>query len=358
LLATLVLTGIVIAKIYPYEGFPEWLGIKRDTNKSVSLKMILKCRVNSNISSFDQAIKECRKDSTTSSVLTKNEKDGSVEITTLESEQSAKTLWDLLGLFGALGIPLAVYLFQVGEQKRSNGRLEAEGKRAEENLCEQAFLNYVENISKFVLDKDRLTKLTRFQHRDSAEIDIVRTLTLTIMRRLRNDEERYDRFFYFLKDSGLSQVVFREAAENPMNLDFSKANLSGSNFTNSNLTGATFVQADLSRTSFSGAILSKAKLRGVNFEFAEICGADLTDADLTQAKLAGANFLNTKLNNVQLDYADLTNTSLIGADLTGASLLNVKGLSAEQIVDETNNWNVGTKYNDTLDEELNQYRNI
>jgi hypothetical protein len=79
--------------------------------------------------------------------------------------------------------------------------------------------------------------------------------------------------------------------------------------------GIDFSFADLTGTELNGAKLNEADL-----EKADLAGADLSITDLTGANLTGADLSITDLTGANLTGADLHQVDLRGANLTGANL--------------------------------------
>jgi uncharacterized protein YjbI with pentapeptide repeats len=115
-----------------------------------------------------------------------------------------------------------------------------------------------------------------------------------------------------------------------VNINLSRADLSGAKLNQAdlsgvNLRGATLIGTDLSRADLSEAKLSEAKLNRADLSEAKLNRADLSGAKLNQAKLSGANLYGANLSHADLGEAylwgaDLTGANLMGADLTGANL--------------------------------------
>ena len=123
-----ILIGVitVFAKLYPFNGFGEWTGIGKDSNKSVTTER-----------EINPKTKEVIK-------ITKKE---------TENFQSSKTLWDFLGLAGTIAIPFVLLYFEHTQQRRSSQQAETEKEIslkkaknektiADNNLREQALEAY------------------------------------------------------------------------------------------------------------------------------------------------------------------------------------------------------------------------
>lgn len=90
--------------------------------------------------------------------------------------------------------------------------------------------------------------------------------------------------------------------------------------TKADLSGANLKGVDLTRADLRDANLSGADLRGVDLEWADLTEADLRGVDLTKAVLKWAHLLKTDLFDADLSEADLSEANLSGADLSHAKL--------------------------------------
>jgi uncharacterized protein YjbI with pentapeptide repeats len=297
--------------VYPYEFMPEWVGIKKDTEKSVTVKVLKKCKqvdLDRLQNELDLSTFSC--ENTTS----KNSKDRSLESTDLENfeisvvsrEQSPKTFWDLLNLFSVLGIPLAVYLFQIGAQEK-----------AENDLCEAALQQYIDRISDALVDTQRKAQIFSPNPGNCNELDVIRVRTITTLRRVESNTERYHRVFEFLRDTELLTILFKKA----------KA-LKNIHFSNLDLSDIDFSDAVLQKLNFSGAILENATFINADLKSANFYKTNLQSTDFTQAILKGSD----------LSWADLSGAKLIKADLEGAKLLHVRGLEVLYQLVLAHNW--------------------
>jgi uncharacterized protein YjbI with pentapeptide repeats len=242
-----------------------------------------------------------------------------------------KTLWDWQAL---LFVPVSIALIaslitlyqttrqQEIENKRAQSELEIEEQRAQDTALQA----YFDHMSELMLDRGLRT---------SEEGDTVRLLararTITILRRL--DSGNNSDILQFLHEaqliSGTDPVV---------RLD--RSNLSG---------------ADLSRVDLSGVDLSEAGLSEADLSGADLSGANLNRADLIGASLFGAHLMYTDLRKAHLKYDDLSEADLSwailnGADLSGtymkdadlskaylngADLSNARGVTKEQLEEQT-----------------------
>lgn len=251
--------------------------------------------------------------------------------------QSGKTLWDWLGLLGVIAIPVALFLFQQQEQRRSDKQAENEKEIADINLREEALRDYIDKMADLLIDKKlrRLHKLYisdafskgsfKFDELD-AVLDIARARTLSILRRLDGDGVRKGSVVHFLMDAELieglgilreanligAQLSFVNLSFTDLNeTDFSKALLSFSKINNANLIIANFFQTNLER-----AVLEDSILRGAIFY-----KACLMDASLQRSNLKRANFQDANLERVNFK----------GADLEGANFKGAKNLDVNQV---------------------------
>ncbi|BAZ18815.1 pentapeptide repeat protein (plasmid) [Calothrix sp. NIES-4071] len=208
-----------------------------------------------------------------------------------------------MGLGGAIAIPVMIYIFQAGEQRRAEKRAEAEKEAADKranaekeiadaNLREEALQAYIDRMAEILIDKDRRLELlpdnNNNTHTDNPVRDVARVRTTTILRRLEGDKQRQGHVLDFLRDSELLDFIL------------SGANLSNANLSNANLSGANLSDANLGNANFSNANLSGANLSGANLSYpAYFSGIDLISANLSNANLSGANFSGANLTNVE-----------------------------------------------------------
>ena len=143
-------------------------------------------------------------------------------------------------------------------------------------------------------------------------------------------------------------------------IDFSGADLRGSDLTKARLNAAIFSDVDLSCHDFEqqnhgtfawipflpekylhrrqlncaslkGASLNQANLTRANLTRANLTRADLSEADFSEADLSGAN-----LNGAELTSAILDAVNLQGTNLQGTNLHGTKGVEADVIVQSCN----------------------
>lgn len=311
-LLRIVLIAIILYFLgYKYFYEKNLLGFGEDTNKSVTI---------------EEAI---------------NPKDGKIIKLKKETEQfqSAKTLWDWLGLAGTLAIPLVLYLFQISEQRRAEERAKIEKKQAEDlaevekdiaenNLREQALEAYIDRMAEILISPTTRSELfldNQSNYQDNSVRDVARIRTVTILRRLEGDIKRQNRILHFLHDSELLKFLLQNA-------NFANANLKGFNFSGINLDNAIFREANLNGAKFSSSSLNGADFTNANLNSVDFKNAKLFGANFTNTNLNGANFIDTYLNRAIFCDANLSganlrnswiqNTKFINADLSNAILIN------------------------------------
>jgi Pentapeptide repeats (8 copies) len=184
-----------------------------------------------------------------------------------------KTIWDWLSL---LGVPTSLailgYRLQQIQQKRAEEVARAQRNRDEalakeqrqiaaDETKEEVLQVYFDRLSGLLVDKN----LMAIAAKGNQATDVIRTRTLSILRRFENDSERKTSVIRFLIEA-----------------DFvSKLRL--------NLSGADLSGADLSDTDLSGANLSSTNLNSANLSDTDLVNTNLGDANLSDAYLANAN---------------------------------------------------------------------
>jgi uncharacterized protein YjbI with pentapeptide repeats len=315
-----VIVIIVISASIPTLYKYEWSGFGKDSNKSEST---------------EETVKDGKVIST--------------KTTKTEHFQSPKTLWDWLGLGGTIAIPVMIYVFQAGEQRRAEKRANAEKEAAEKradaekeaaeerakvereiadaNLREEALQGYIDRMAEILIDKDRRLELLPDKNNnndtniDNPVRDVARVRTTTILRRLEGDKERQGHVLDFLRDAELLQFILSGA-------NLIDANLRGADLIDANLRGANFRGADLSDASLNSAKLSFANLRGANLIGANLIGANLRNANLSGANLSHAGLIGARLIGAGLSDANLSGANLVGANLVGANLVGANLIGA------------------------------
>ena len=256
--------------------------------------------------------------------------------------QPRKTLWDWLQLF-IVPLALAAIGLWFSAQQDTHQQL-LEEQRAQ-NATLQA---YLDQMSQLMLEGGLLSS-----KENSEEVrTLARARTQTVLGQLDSDRKRS--VVQFLYEASLinkehpvlnlSDVDLRGA--NLSQLDLRRADLSGANMNHANLVGTDLTEAKLIETKMNHANLSSAFLSETNLSSAEMesanlsGGANMNYAKLSDAKLAEANMSRALLRHASLNYAkligtDLSDAELVGANLNGALLKNAKGVTEEQLVDQT-----------------------
>jgi uncharacterized protein YjbI with pentapeptide repeats len=269
----------------------------------------------------------------TKKIIEKGEK-----ITRVTKYVSGKTLWDWLGV---LGIPLALAVLGLLQQRRAEKQAALEKAIAESNQKEEVLQAYFDRLAALLIDKNLSAIAVKAESGDatredqellSASRNVVRARTLSILRRLGGDGYRKGSVMQFVAEA---EVISK------LKLDLSFANLNGADLWFANLGGA-----DLRFAEFKGAFLSGADLSNAELRFAELRGAFLGEADLSNANLWGTDLSSTDLSSADisgaylgaanLSGANLKDANLSGADLNDANLSRADlslavGLTAEQV---------------------------
>jgi len=259
-------------------------------------------------------------------------------IKTVEIQQSGKTLWDLLQLFGTLALPLLLLLlanrFQEQEKKAQEIKQQSEKEIAEknqriekeiagDNQRGQALETYLDRTSIILLDQSTAAISGR---QYGMALDVIRARTLEILRRFGRDknnidQERKGRVLLFLYDVELicngdktlkTGTTEKVETDKPL-LNLGEADFSGADLSSANLSGADLSGANLSNANLSNADLSGAYLLSTNFSNANLSNANLSGAYLLMVFFNGAD-----LSNANLSGAYLCLSFLHGADLSGA----------------------------------------
>jgi len=211
-------------------------------------------------------------------------------------------------------------------------------------------------IPKFLVPKELAAKLSRLVEGDSMEIEKQRRAGNT---NIEFNEDKFNNIVASLQGGmasrsagNLSETKWKGAKPKPEDIysgmDFSGADLTGTNLRNDKLSGKDFsfaklfnidlTASQLNRADFTSADMRLAKLQSANLNGANLSDANLYNADMTgalliDAKLRGTNLKNANLAEADLTFADLrsadlTNANLIDADLRGANLFgaNVTGV--------------------------------
>jgi len=268
-----------------------------------------------------------------------------------------KTVWDWLDL---LGVPLTLvilgYLLQQQQQARDKAEAEQRQKIAAIQAREEILQSYFDRLSSLLLDRKvlaiaskaylseeetktystdviktiRVIRAKNITHEeqellDSAR-DLIRTQTLSILRRFEGDGIRKGSVIRFLIEADIiHKLKINLSGADLNNADLRGINLRSVNLSNANLRSARLRGADLSKAILHSAYLDKADLSHSNLfdaslQFAKLRGANLCDANLNCAILAGANFEKARLRGANLFRTNLSFSNLNYADLSRTDL--------------------------------------
>jgi uncharacterized protein YjbI with pentapeptide repeats len=267
--------------------------------------------------------------------------------------QPRKTLWDWLQLFivplalAAIGLWFAAQ--QDAHQQQIEDRRAESDRRIEEQRAQDAALQaYLDQMSQLMLEGN-----LRGSKEGSEARTLARARTRTILVRL--DSRRKGSVVQFLYEASLinkDDPVVSLSAVSLRGADLSGATLSGADLvgadlSGTNLSGADLSDADLSvahlrKANLSSAVLSGADLSDAELQLADLSETDLISADLSGAKLSGAILIDAVLYNADIGdgaylfHADLRGAELNGADLRTARLNGAKGVTEEQLEEQTN----------------------
>ena len=246
------------------------------------------------------------------------EKDKAGEIIkTVEVIQSGKTLWDWISV---LGVPFSLtvlgLLFQHQQQRRTDEQTKLEREIAEIDQREEILQTYFDRISVLLIDKNLIALAKNIENSQDvawsdqqvsiseeqkdllgASIDVIRAITLSILRRFGEDGER---------KSSLIRFLIKSDVIGKLKLELSGANLSRTDLGSARLYRANLKDADLHNVRLSGADLSNANLSSTDLSCANLSNADLEGAYLRKATLKGANLSGTHLRNVNFEESDLS----------------------------------------------------
>jgi uncharacterized protein YjbI with pentapeptide repeats len=299
---------IVISTIYKWD----WIGIGEDSNRSTTI--------------------EKETDTKTGIVIKTIEKE-------TENFQSFKTLWDWLQLSGILAIPIALYYFERTEQKRADKRNDLEVKESASIAREEALEAYIYQVSQLLIDKGLAVEIQNIaknipdQNSECAKViaikeelesdskisimlDIIRALSLSILRKLGKDGERKGEVIRFLIDIKILDKLNLASAElagaNLAHANLTYANFQKANFQNANLVFADLYFASLQSTNLTGANLEYTNFQNADLSYADFKNANFQNADLGYATFGGVDFTGANLEKANLAGADFT--SLLGID--------------------------------------------
>jgi alpha-amylase len=266
---------------------------------------------------------------------TVKQQDGTVII---EELQPGKQLWDWMN---ALIFPFSLLILGAwlqGLQQNQEKIKQAEEKRsAEENAREEVLQSYIDRMSELLLgpllDKSK-NKNSLIKNK---ALNVARTRTLSVLRRLNTDGERKRSVIQFLIDAELLTVETGDETENKLDLSLADlsyakledlnlrgakiggANLQGADLTNVNLEKAHLVFS-LSDSSSGNTVRKPVNLREAKLNKANLTGVDLSTANVEFAELREAVLISSKLNKTSLKGSDMTDAQLGGANLLGADL--------------------------------------
>ncbi|MBD3886267.1 pentapeptide repeat-containing protein [Phormidium tenue FACHB-886] len=253
------------------------------------------------------------------------------KITTTETAQSAKTLWDWLN---TLIIPVSLaglgFWFQQIQYEQSQRQQLLEREIAASNLNEDVLQTYLDRLSELLFSK-ALYQLKPEDPQREAALDIVRARTLSVLRRL--DGERKGSVVRFLFDA----EFITKLRLNLEGADFCSTVLCGADLRNAKLTDVNFTNADLRGANLEGSDLAESNLAAADLSTAprhDRFGINLfiqSHTNLRTANLIFANLQNADLSNADLTGANLTGTNLAGANLYNTNLTNVQAITIEQV---------------------------
>ena len=187
-------------------------------------------------------------------------------------------------------------------------------------------LSYFDAMSELMFDRKLLTSEAEDPVRD-----VARARTLVGLLAVGTERQRdVIRFLYE------ADVIKPENSENRI-VDLTKANLTDAHLNRMPLSGIDLRGANLSDgldVDTLGATLKAAGLQNAYLGDANLARADLEDANLESANLTdGLDVNNTR--GAILKAADLQNANLKYADLTEANLTEAKGVTQQELEEQT-----------------------
>jgi uncharacterized protein YjbI with pentapeptide repeats len=336
-------------------------------------------------------------------------------LTTETKSEPGKTLWDWLSLLG-VPITLAFLTFSFQQELQRTASEAAEQQRvlttkefnqrqeladaataqrqkiaedadirqrelAEDEKLEEALGAYFDRMSSLLIDKN----MTAIKHKSlsglltpddsevvqlDASLDVIRTRTLIILQRFKNDKERKAIVIQFLSEAKfISLFDLNLSSADLSGADLSRFDISSANLNSADLSGAilnTF--SNLSYTILYNANLSCANLSTANLQHAELTAANLSKANLIKADLRYANLSDSCLTingtfvrrsdvaymatfrqrGIKPTYASGTNLS--GADLSDANLshANLSGAILTVYSDSISNTAIQTNLSNAI----------
>jgi uncharacterized protein YjbI with pentapeptide repeats len=283
--------------------------------------------------------------SQTTTITTEVSQSPQKKVTTTETAQPGKALWDWLQVLGVLAIPIVVAF---GTAFITRQQAKVSQAKEENQQQEELMRTFFDKISELLLNKE-LSANPNIQSiiraRSLAALHILSTVRKAIVLRFLHDSDLLQYVKSFLYSFDLSNTDLNEVDLTRANLI--GARLVGATMTGAALTGARLIFANLAGANLTGANLSEAILEYANLARANLSGANLSGADLTKASLSGAN----------LSGADLTRASLSGANLSGANL-NGAIISPKQVQQAKNFTPKQIKSLKLPDEEIAQIRKM
>jgi uncharacterized protein YjbI with pentapeptide repeats len=235
------------------------------------------------------------------------------------TEFGGKPVWDWLQLLIVpLVLAVAGFWFTAQQDTRQqlleNQRAASDRILAEQQAQDSAVQGYLDRIQILLLERD-----LRNASDDSEVRSVARALTLTTLKSL--DASHNLTLTTFLSENGLigSFSDPPAPAQDPP-IPLSNSNMSG---------------FDL-----QGAYLRHAYLESTNLEGTDLRGADMSDSVLFGANLKGANLSGAILEDsimigANLKEANLQGTNLEGANLAQADLTGAKGITRDQLEQQT-----------------------
>ncbi|WP_392535469.1 pentapeptide repeat-containing protein [Nostoc sp. C117] len=230
--------------------------------------------------------------------------------TTTDKLESAKTLWDWIGLL----IPpvMVAYLgwfFKDLQDKAQGAAKKDADDKATDQQHEVTLQDYLKILSEFTVDK-KLMKILEPKAADfpniidpEAAISIITAKTLSLLRLFKSDIERKASVLSFLGDSGL--------LKNLTHLDLSELNFTGANLKKANLRGIILPGVIFTSANLTSADLTKANLNKADFTSADLTKADFKEANLTEAKFGKAILSETDFRGALYEHGDFTIANLI-----------------------------------------------
>lgn len=305
----------------------------------------------------------------------KDKSDRVTETVTTTTPLEPKSLWDWMSL---LGVPLVLTFLGYKLQQ-------VERARSIEHIKEDALLNYLDQISGLLIEKNLIAKAktTRTvcqENEESAQTlraeketldaakDVIRARTLSILRFLQKDGPRKGSVMSFLVEAN----VIGQLGINFKDADLSSADLKGLNLKGAMLNCSNLREADLTGANLKGAHLYKADLSDATLDKSILVDARLTEAKLCRTRLRSANLRDAVLNKARLveadlayaelqpwgkrgallDGSDLRKANLSHTNVAGVNLSAVSNLSCCQIL-RSDNWENAIFSKTTWDESHN-----